>query len=137
MWLMSCTSTPLLVVGPLDGEKSLSDVKNMIHKLYTSLNVDRHQVMTLTLILLTFTYSSSLPPSLPPSLQLLKEHELRAQLESLATELAPLEQQRQQLALRSERRTNRGQSTLISSTPPPPRKPVVPPPPLCCHWSIL
>lgn len=29
---------------PLDGEKSLSDAKNMIHKLYTSLNVDRHQV---------------------------------------------------------------------------------------------
>ena len=30
--------------APLDGEQSLSDVKNMIHKLYTSLNVDVHQV---------------------------------------------------------------------------------------------
>ena len=29
---------------PLKGEQSLSDVKNMIHKLYTSLNVDSHQV---------------------------------------------------------------------------------------------
>lgn len=29
---------------PSDGEESLSDVKNMIHKLYTSLNVDTHQV---------------------------------------------------------------------------------------------
>ena len=29
----------------LDGEKSLSDVRNVIHKLYTSLNVDRHQVI--------------------------------------------------------------------------------------------
>ena len=42
---------------PLDGEKSLSDAKNMIHKLYTSLNVDRHQVnytiTKLILILLT------------------------------------------------------------------------------------
>lgn len=32
---------------PSDGEQSLSDVKNMIHKLYTSLNVDRHQVSTI------------------------------------------------------------------------------------------
>ena len=29
----------------LDGEKSLSDVRNMIHKLYTSLNVEKHQVL--------------------------------------------------------------------------------------------
>ena len=28
----------------LDGEKSLSDVRNMIHRLYTSLNVEKHQV---------------------------------------------------------------------------------------------
>lgn len=29
---------------PLDGEKSLSDVRNMIHKLYSSLNVGQLQV---------------------------------------------------------------------------------------------
>ncbi len=27
-----------------DGERSVGDVRNMIHKLYSSLNVDRHQV---------------------------------------------------------------------------------------------
>ncbi|CAI8033645.1 Calcium uniporter protein, mitochondrial [Geodia barretti] len=69
-----------MVSGMLDGEKSLSDVRNVIHKLYTSLNVDRHQLS--------------------------KERELRGQLEALASELAPLETQRQQLAQRSERRTN-------------------------------
>jgi hypothetical protein len=69
-----------MVSGMLDGEKSLSDVRNVIHKLYTSLNVDRHQLS--------------------------KERDLRGQLEALASELAPLETQRQQLAQRSERRTN-------------------------------
>ena len=38
---VSCFNTAKF---PLDGEQSLSDVKNMIHKLYTSVNVDRHQV---------------------------------------------------------------------------------------------
>ena len=44
----------------------------------------------------------------PSILQLSKERELRGQLEALASELAPLETQRQQLAQRSERRTNGG-----------------------------
>ena len=34
----------LAVPLSLDGEKSVSDVRNMIHKLYTSLNVEKHQV---------------------------------------------------------------------------------------------
>ena len=29
---------------PLDGVQGLDEVKNMIHKLYTSLNIDQHQV---------------------------------------------------------------------------------------------
>jgi len=27
-----------------DGEQTLGDVRNMIHKLYSSMNVDKHQV---------------------------------------------------------------------------------------------
>ena len=43
--LLFITPLPLSVsMVPLDGEQSLSDVKNMIYKLYTSLNVDWHQV---------------------------------------------------------------------------------------------
>lgn len=68
------------LVAPLDGEKSLSDVRNLIHKLYTSLNVDRHQVS--------------------------KEQELKSQLDQLNAELRPMEETRRQLAQRSERRTN-------------------------------
>ncbi len=34
----------IVSAAPLKGEQSLSDVKNMIHKLFTSLNVDAHQV---------------------------------------------------------------------------------------------
>lgn len=30
---------------PSDGGQALSDVKNMIHKLYSSLNVEKHQVI--------------------------------------------------------------------------------------------
>ena len=29
---------------PLDGVQGLDEVKSMIHKLYTSLNIDQHQV---------------------------------------------------------------------------------------------
>ena len=35
---------PPPVKFPLDGEQSLSDIRNLIHKLYASLNVDGHQV---------------------------------------------------------------------------------------------
>ena len=110
----------IAVVGGLDGEESLSDVKNMIHKLYTSLNVDRHQVHTVLpalfslqpLVLQSSWPYLTLPPSLPPSLpQLSKEKELRSQLDQLVSELSPLEQQRRQLAERSERRTNTGQQS--------------------------
>ena len=35
---------PCAVKLPLDGMQGLDEVKNMIHKLYTSLNIDQHQV---------------------------------------------------------------------------------------------
>ena len=35
---------PCAVKLPLDGVQGLDEVKNMIHKLYTSLNIDQHQV---------------------------------------------------------------------------------------------
>ena len=37
--LVSCA-----VKSSIDGVQGLSDVKTMVHKLYTSLNVDQHQV---------------------------------------------------------------------------------------------
>lgn len=64
---------------PVEGERALSDVKNMIHKLYTSLNVDKHQLS--------------------------KERELRKQLEEIQSELAPLETQCQELMEKSTKRT--------------------------------
>ncbi|KAL5457761.1 hypothetical protein EMCRGX_G035053 [Ephydatia muelleri] len=64
----------------LEGEQSLSDVKNTIFKLYTALNVDAHQLS--------------------------KELELKKQLEQLKTELEPLEHEHQKLALQSNKRTN-------------------------------
>ena len=35
---------PCAVKLPLDGVQGLDEVKNTIHKLYTSLNIDQHQV---------------------------------------------------------------------------------------------
>ena len=59
--------TFLVYSVPLDGEKSLSDVKNMIYKLYTSLSVDRHQVIgsnnvQVNDISLSLSLSLSFPP---------------------------------------------------------------------------
>lgn len=64
----------------LEGESSLADVRNMIHKLYTSLSVDRHQLE--------------------------KERELRGQLEQLKCDLLPMEDQMKGLLNRSGGRTN-------------------------------
>ena len=36
--------SPCAVKLPVDGVQGLDDVKSMIHKLYTSLNIDQHQV---------------------------------------------------------------------------------------------
>lgn len=71
---------PQEIKYPLDGEKSLSDVRNMIHKLYTQLNVDTHQLG--------------------------KERELRSQLNQVRAELVPLEAQQQALIKGSKGRSN-------------------------------
>ena len=39
-----CSLVLIVYSVPAEGERALSDVKNMIHKLYTSLSVDKHQV---------------------------------------------------------------------------------------------
>ena len=39
-----CVFSPCAVKLPVDGVQGLDDVKSMIHKLYTSLNIDQHQV---------------------------------------------------------------------------------------------
>ena len=39
-----CSLVLIVYSVPVEGERALSDVKNMIHKLYISLSVDKHQV---------------------------------------------------------------------------------------------
>lgn len=44
VWGIGCVYCLCAVKLPLDGVQGLDDVKSMIHKLYTSLNIDQHQV---------------------------------------------------------------------------------------------
>lgn len=43
-YLSGVCGCPCAVKLPVDGVQGLDEVKNMIHKLYTALNIDQHQV---------------------------------------------------------------------------------------------
>ena len=87
----------ILLVGIINGEMVM--IMGLLKVIMSIVSIS---LLTLShLYLYPFRYLS-------PSSQLFKERELRSQLEALSSELAPLEQQRHQLAQRSERRTNTG-----------------------------
>ena len=70
-----------IVQAPLDGTQGLDDVKNMIHKLYTSLNIDQHQLG--------------------------KKRELEGQVEELKADLEPLEREFEEIMKKSSSQTNK------------------------------
>ncbi|CAL4089433.1 unnamed protein product, partial [Meganyctiphanes norvegica] len=78
--------TAYRVAVPPDQKKTqeeladMGDVRQLVNKLYTAMNVDQHQV--------------------------LKERELLAHLEELRSQLEPLEKKREQLATKADRRAN-------------------------------
>lgn len=71
---------PDTIKSSIDGVQGLSDVKTMVHKLYTSLNVDQHQLN--------------------------KKRELEGQIEDLKSDLAPLEREFESILTKSKRQTN-------------------------------
>ena len=65
----------------MDGTQGLDDVKNMIHKLYTSMNIDQHQLG--------------------------KKRELEGQVEELKADLEPLEREFEEIMKKSSSQTNK------------------------------